>query len=63
MNILDFSVPAEVPGGIYSDLDAYGGIFKNSIYNDYNDVETRWVGRTNWTFSREFNGIYKCISD
>lgn len=50
------SVPAQVPGGIYSDLDAFGGIFRNAIYHDYNDVENRWVGRTNWTFTRQFNG-------
>lgn len=54
-----FSVPASVPGGIYSDLDAFGGIFRNAIYHDYNDVDNRWVGRTDWTFTREFDGV--CI--
>ncbi len=53
----EFSVPAQVPGGIYSDLDAFGGIFANAIYHDYNDVDTRWVGRTDWTFTREFTGM------
>ncbi|KAJ6635884.1 Beta-mannosidase, partial [Pseudolycoriella hygida] len=58
----EFSVPAQVPGGIYSDLDAFGGIFKNQIYHDYNDVETRWVGRTNWTFSRQFSVSSELLS-
>lgn len=56
ITLLEFSVPAQVPGGIYSDLDAFGGIFRNPIFHDYNDVENRWVGRTNWTFSRAFTG-------
>ncbi|KAJ6642485.1 Beta-mannosidase, partial [Pseudolycoriella hygida] len=47
-------VPAEIPGGIYSDLDAAGNVFRNPIYFDYNDVETRWVGRSDWSYSREF---------
>lgn len=50
-------MPAQVPGGIFSDLDAFGGIFRNQIYHDYNDVENRWVGRTDWTFRREFSGL------
>lgn len=50
-------MPASVPGGIYSDLDAFGGIFRNAIYHDYNDVDNRWVGRTDWTFTREFDGV------
>ena len=50
-------VPAEVPGGIYSDLDA-ASVFRTPIYYRYNDLETRWVGRTNWTFSRSFEGTF-----
>ncbi|XP_037028038.1 beta-mannosidase-like [Bradysia coprophila] len=58
----EFRVPAQVPGGIYSDLDAFGGIFRNQIYHDYNDVETRWVGRTDWTFTREFDVSNELVS-
>lgn len=55
-NFIDIVVPASVPGGIYSDLEAFGGIFQSEIYSGYNDMETRWVGHTNWTFSRHFSG-------
>ncbi|CAL8069236.1 unnamed protein product [Orchesella dallaii] len=46
-------VSANVPGGIYSDLED-NGILKSPIYHEYNDLESRWVGRVNWTFSRNF---------
>lgn len=58
MFCLAFTVPAGVPGGIYSDLDAFGNIFRNPIFFDYNDVETHWVGRTDWSFSRQFSGTF-----
>jgi len=59
----DISVAASVPGGIYSDLSANGTIFTSEIYFRYNDNETRWVGRTNWTFSRNFTGnkAHNCL--
>lgn len=53
IKITEIVVPAGVPGGIYSDLEA-NQIFGSEIYHDYNDMETKWVGRTNWTFSRQF---------
>lgn len=55
MNLLEIRVSANVPGGIYSDLED-SGIFSNAIYHEYNDMENRWVGRTSWTFERVFIG-------
>ncbi|ODN02454.1 Beta-mannosidase [Orchesella cincta] len=49
----EISVGASVPGGIYSDLED-GGVLRSAVYREYNDLETRWVGRTNWTYSRTF---------
>lgn len=50
---LPVTVPATVPGGIYSDLEE-NGILSSKIYHEYNDVENRWVGRTNWSYARTF---------
>ncbi|CAL8069241.1 unnamed protein product [Orchesella dallaii] len=49
----EITVPATVPGGIYSDLED-NGVLSSAIYHEYNDLETRWVGRMNWTFTRNF---------
>ncbi|XP_064471506.1 beta-mannosidase-like isoform X2 [Ornithodoros turicata] len=47
------NISSQVPGGIYTDLH------RNHIigepYNGFNDIEYRWVGDENWTFSREFD--------
>ncbi len=56
LDITAIVVPASVPGGIYSDLAKNGSIFSTEIYFRYNDVETKWVGHTNWTFARAFIG-------
>ena len=43
---------ATVPGNIFTDLiDA--NILSDPYYG-YNDVEYRWVGMDNWTYSRQF---------
>lgn len=51
---LVYNVPATVPGGIYTDL------MKNNIIGDVfyriNDMETRWVSKKDWTYSRKFTG-------
>jgi len=60
-NILAISIPSSVPGGIYSDLSQAGNIFQSDIYYRYNDLETKWVGRSNWTFSRSFEGNHQVI--
>jgi len=52
-------VPATVPGGIYSDLEDNSDYLGSEIYHEYNDMENRWVGRMNWTFTRNFEGAIK----
>ena len=48
------SIPAKVPGTIYSDLvDA--GILDDGLYNDFNDVKYRWVSYANWTYVKSFD--------
>lgn len=46
-------LPANVPGGIYTDL------MNNNIIDDiffgYGDEITKWVPRTNWTYYTNFN--------
>ena len=44
---------ASVPGGIFSDL-RNSGILNESIYYRFNDMEYRWVGLDNWTYTTEF---------
>ncbi|CAG9863674.1 unnamed protein product [Phyllotreta striolata] len=46
------NVKATVPGGIYSDLMSNGVI--GDIYYGYNDENTKWIPRLNWTYSRSF---------
>ncbi|CAG0919271.1 unnamed protein product [Notodromas monacha] len=46
-------VAAVVPGGIYTDLQR-GGIIGDPYYG-FNDREYKWVGRSNWTYSRSFD--------
>ncbi|XP_064488167.1 beta-mannosidase-like isoform X2 [Ornithodoros turicata] len=47
------NISSQVPGGIYTDLH------RNHIIGDpyygSNDIEYRWVGKENWTFSRSFD--------
>ncbi|XP_056629755.1 beta-mannosidase-like [Diorhabda sublineata] len=45
-------IPATVPGGIYSDLMNYEII--GDIFHGFNDVNTKWVPRLNWTYFRTF---------
>ncbi|BES93568.1 beta-mannosidase [Nesidiocoris tenuis] len=47
------SINATVPGGIYSDL-INAGIIKDYIFYGKNDMNYRWVGYENWTYSRTF---------
>ncbi|KAF2901224.1 hypothetical protein ILUMI_04960 [Ignelater luminosus] len=47
-----YNLPASVPGGVYSDL------MKNKIIDDVffksNDINTRWVSKINWNYTRTF---------
>ncbi|CAL8069239.1 unnamed protein product [Orchesella dallaii] len=49
----EISVPAGVPGGIYSDLEE-SNVLGSAVYHEYNDMENKWVGRLDWTFTRDF---------
>uniref|UniRef100_A0A1B6CRS8 Beta-mannosidase n=1 Tax=Clastoptera arizonana TaxID=38151 RepID=A0A1B6CRS8_9HEMI len=51
---LSISVPARVPGGIYSDLRNAGILGEDILYR-FNDVNYRWVARDNWTYSTKFD--------
>lgn len=46
-------IPAQVPGGIYSDLRR-NSILKQDILFGKNDVAYRWVGNENWTYATTF---------
>jgi hypothetical protein len=52
---LAISTEATVPGGIYSDLRR-GNILKEDVYYRDNDLKYRWVSKTGWTYSTEFEG-------
>lgn len=47
------SIPATVPGGIYSDLHKAGVI--GDILAGFNDVLTRWVAYDTWTYTGLFH--------
>ena len=42
-----------VPGSVYTDLQKVGVLSGDLLYR-FNDVEYRWVGLTNWTYSLTF---------
>ncbi|CAG5115500.1 unnamed protein product [Candidula unifasciata] len=46
-------VPGKVPGSMYTALQD-GGIIQDPLYRD-NDVTYSWVGRGDWTYSRNFS--------
>lgn len=46
-------VPAQVPGGVYSDLRR-NQILKQDILFGKNDIHFRWVGNENWTYTTSF---------
>ncbi len=43
-----------IPSGVYSALEEAG--ITDSILYGYNDVNLRWVGKDNWTYSLVFDG-------
>ncbi len=47
---------AIVPGSIYTDLIAAGVL--GDPYFRFNDELYRWVAYDNWTYSRNFTGVY-----
>ncbi|TRY71911.1 hypothetical protein TCAL_00176 [Tigriopus californicus] len=47
------SIPAQVPGGIYSDLER-AQVLNSSVYFRFNDVKFRWVGQESWVYKKEF---------
>ena len=52
-----------VPGDVYADLQS-AGIIKNPLYGK-RDEEYRWVGRSAWTYARDFllsDEVGKCYS-
>uniref|UniRef100_A0A0A9XEI4 beta-mannosidase n=1 Tax=Lygus hesperus TaxID=30085 RepID=A0A0A9XEI4_LYGHE len=46
-------IKATVPGGIYTDL-IEGGIIKDYLFYEMNDMKYRWVGDENWTYTTNF---------
>lgn len=46
-------IPAQVPGGIYSDLRR-SNVLKQDLLFGKNDVAYRWVGNENWTYTTLF---------
>lgn len=47
---------AVVPGGIYTDL-MNNNIIEDIFYG-FNDENSKWVPRMNWTYYRNFTGIF-----
>lgn len=58
--ILGASFPADVPGGIFSDLENAGLIQKNLI--GFNDVNNRWVANESIAYVTNIEGKSLCFS-
>ncbi|XP_071805929.1 beta-mannosidase-like isoform X2 [Asterias amurensis] len=54
------SIPATVPGGVYTALQTAGII--NDPYTEYNDVLYRWVAYDNWTYTRTISVTSKQLT-
>ena len=50
----NISVPATVPGGVYTDL-SNAGVLKDDLYYRFNDLEYRWVAQQDWTYTGMFS--------
>lgn len=50
---LGIRIPAQVPGGIYTDLQA-SGILSDDLFDRFNDHEYRWVANEDWTYETTF---------
>uniref|UniRef100_T1J4G7 beta-mannosidase n=1 Tax=Strigamia maritima TaxID=126957 RepID=T1J4G7_STRMM len=48
-------VKANVPGGVYTDLQN-NNIIGEPLYR-FNDINYRWVGLDSWSYSRNFTGV------
>lgn len=46
-------IPGQVPGGIYTDLQA-AGILGGDLFYRFNDHEYRWVSNEEWTYETTF---------
>ena len=49
----NITVPASVPGGVYTDL-RQAGVLAQDIYYRFNDLEYRWVAKEDWTYRGVF---------
>ncbi|KAK7109878.1 hypothetical protein V1264_013839 [Littorina saxatilis] len=47
------SVPAKVPGSMYTALQDFNNRTENPLYRD-NDVQLAWIGHANWTYTTVF---------
>lgn len=45
----------EVPSGVYTELEKHK--ITESVLFSKNDVELRWIGQSDWTYSFEFQGM------
>ena len=52
------SISANVPGGIYTDVDRFGAVFTDGppLYR-FNDLNYRWVALNDWHYQLDFNGM------
>ena len=49
-----YEIHGQVPGSMYTAMMAAQLI--NDPYYRKNDIEYKWIGRDDWTYSRTFNG-------
>ena len=50
------SVNGHVPGSVHMALFRSGKI--DDPYFRFNDVKYRWIAKENWTYSRDFEGVF-----
>lgn len=53
----NYSFPAEVPGGIYTDLEKIGYLPRNLV--GFNDVKNRWIANESIAYTTNIEGNEK----
>lgn len=48
----------KLPSGVYTELEKNN--VTESVLFSKNDVDLRWIGLVNWTYSLNFKGKFKC---
>lgn len=47
----------QIPSGVYTALE--NANITESVFDSFNDINLRWIGKETWTYSLNFDGILR----